>query len=393
MTPIIEQNIEDHINQEMLWIVDNFFHEFFVIGLAEMTEWLSAFGMYQVEIIGSLLDGKHQVESTRLFWQMAAEAHRDYHPSDDLCWYGTGTRSMVASEALGRFNALALAEWGLGRQIGTMNVNASQGADQDIEGRWHHFIRTYCDPKENNWTSAGTGLDLACDHDATPGGPVGAIDPTRINIDINYTRLIDEPRTISMNMTDTVSQPGEQDVIAMASNLYGHEVLNRNLTRVRLENTDSQNLYLALRSVAAKRAVAQNTFNTIVGMKSSGTSDLGTGTPVDTREFLAAAMRDLLPAGTSDVHIYEILGENPSYYAQLEILGKKIYQNPDFFANLYDGPANIARKTVAMKAFELMLDRALLESELRQEMVMSVLLSSRMRDEFRKLNSEFGKKR
>ena len=41
-------------------------------------------------------------------------------------------------------------------------------------------------------------------------------------------------------------------------------------------------------------------------------------------------------------------------------------------------PANVKRKGVALKAIELMLDRAIYESQLRQEMAMSVLLSAKL---------------
>src|SRR5690606_22986449 len=92
--------------------------------------------------------------------------------------------------------------------------------------------------------------------------------------------------------------------------------------------------------------------------------------------------------GTNEDEIFELIGEQPSYYAQLEILTKKIYQNPDFYANLYDKPANVERKSTALKAIDLMLDRAMYESQLRREMVLSVLLSSRLRKYFRDVNQE-----
>jgi hypothetical protein len=82
------------------------------------------------------------------------------------------------------------------------------------------------------------------------------------------------------------------------------------------------------------------------------------------------------------------MGENPSYYAQLEILAKKIYQDTDFYANLYDKPANVSRKLVSMKAIELMLDRAIYESQLRREMAVSVTLSSKLRSSFREAKGE-----
>ena len=142
---------------------------------------------------------------------------------------------------------------------------------------------------------------------------------------------------------------------------------------------------MALRSVAAKRSVAENSYNAIVGMKSAGTSDAKNDGGPNTGEFLGSVLKEL---GVPDNEIYVLIGEQPSYYAQLEILAKKIYQNPDFYSNLYDKPANVKRKSVALKAIELMLDRAIFESQLRQEMAMSVLLSSRLRPNFRDVNKE-----
>ncbi|MCB1682646.1 MAG: hypothetical protein H6858_08170 [Rhodospirillales bacterium] len=391
---IIKQNIHDHINSEINWIVEDFFEDFWVKGLAEMTEFLSAMGMYQMEILGAMLDAKHQLETQRLFWQLHAEAHKDYHPSEEICWMGTAARSLAASEARGLFNKRVMADYELDRQLGNANMNGAQSVQRDKAVRWMQFVTTYCDPKDNDWTGPGTGLDLACDHDGPGGaGTTGATNPNRKNIDIDYGRLIDQKRTLEVNFEGpTVIPPpdDEEDVLAMSSNLYGTSVLSRNISRQKLRSRFGQKLYIDLRSVAAKRSVAQNTFNSIVGMKSAGTSDtsLISGGPPLTRTFLAAAFKQLMPAGTPDSEIYAIIGENPSFYAQLEVLAKKIYQNPDFYSGLYDKPANVARKSVAMKAIDLMLDRILYESELRQEMLLSVLLSSYSRDDFRKLNNE-----
>src|SRR5690606_33409400 len=99
-----------------------------------------------------------------------------------------------------------------------------------------------------------------------------------------------------------------------------------------------------------------------------------------TREYLGAILAEL---GTPAEEIYELIGEHPSFYAQLEILTKKIYQNPDFYAGLYDKPANVARKSVALRAIELMLDRAIYESQLRREMASSVLLSATLQTQLK----------
>ncbi len=381
--PIIEQNIIDHLNSEENYIVEDFFQEYWLPAVAEITETLSALGMYQVAILGTFFDAKNYLETRRLYFKLHAEAHKDYHPSTDFCAFGTNTRSLASSESRANLSMLAMSKHSLQRHIGSKFSASANGLDEDKNNRWKKFIKTYCDPKDNGWIEAGSGLDLACDRDGSGGSTAtGAVDLNRVNRDIDYTRLIDEPRTMDIDFVDTVSPSSddEEDVMAMAANLYGTESLSRRLSSQLIGKSGANRLYLDMRSVAAKRNVAENSFHAIVSMKSIG-SDAGEVAP-----FMAAIMKDLLPSGTSDSDIYKILGENPSYYAQLEMLGKKIYQNPNFFVNLYDKPANVARKSVAMKAIGLMLDRALFESELRQEMMLSVMLSSKLNENYRTVN-------
>ncbi|MGH1403884.1 MAG: hypothetical protein ACRBDL_06540 [Alphaproteobacteria bacterium] len=390
--PLIRDNITDHMNSEINWIVDDFFDDYVFYALAELTEYLGAFGMLQVQIVGDFFDAKHYLETQRLYFKLHAEAHKDYHPSDDFCWFGTNARSLASTDNRARLATIALSNMDLQRQLGFIGSSSALSKGDDKKNRWNRFVNTYCDPKDNNWINAGTGLDLACDRDGLGlGAGVGATDRARVNRDIDYTALIDEPRTLEeVNFLDqsgagnaNVLTNAEEDVMAMSANLYGDGTPTRRLSRelfaAEATSETATALYMDLRSVVAKRAVAQNSFNALVAMKSEGTNgDSAAPLQPNTGRFVGAIIRDLMPAGMTDAQIFGIMGENPSYYAQLEVLGKKIYQNPDFFANLYDKPANVARKSVAMKAISLMLDRALFESELRQEMLLSVMLSSEL---------------
>ena len=382
-----ETQITNHTQREFTnhrsWLINTFFRNQILPAMQQFTAQMSAVAMQQVMAIGMFLDAKQQLETQRLFQELQAQAHKDYQPSEDFCWFGTNVRSLAGSEQKAKHNALALSERQLERQVSTRRGSAAEAIDYDKLSRWRHFAEFYCDEHDNNWEAGktGTGLSLACTNTVTPK------DRRRINIDVDYTRLVDEPRTLNVDFTNTTAAtPDEEDVIAMASNLYGHNPLARSIPAEYLSSKDNQHVYLALRSVAAKRSVAENSFASIVGLKSSGTSeDGGGGDAPQTRQFLAAVLVEL---GVPAAEVFDVLGENPSYYAQLEILAKKIYQSPDFYANLYDKPANVARKSVALKAIELMLDRAIYESQLRQEMAMSVLLSARLRDQFRDINSE-----
>ncbi len=376
--------ISDEFKAHKNWMVNTFFQQYVLPALMRFTEQMSAVGMQQVMIIGTFLDAKHQLETQRIFQQLQAQAHKDYHPSEDFCWFGTNVRSLAASDSTAKYNSLIMSKRAMARHLGNANANSSRNRDQDKKGRWKQFTEQHCDPKDNNWQEKGTGLDLACKN--------ASGDKNRRNRDIDFTRLIDEPRTIDVDFVDSTLQGNgdEEDVIAMANNLYGHDVLTRRATEQNLGNKQAQHLYLWLRSVAAKRSVAENSFNAIVGLKSSGTSDIKgapapPSAPERTAQFLGAILQEL---GMPKEEIYTVLGERPSYYAQLELLSKKIYQNPDFYANLYDKPANVARKKVALQAIELMLDRAIYESQIRQEMAMSVLLSSKLRGEFKDVNKD-----
>lgn len=374
MEEMMMEYISDEFQTHRDWLVDTFFEAQVLPALMMFTEQMSAVGMYQVFVFGTFLDAKQQLETQRLFQELQFEAQRDYQPSEDFCWFGTGVRSLGASEQLGKLNAASLSARQMKRHLGNINSAGSESRDQEKANRWQQFVNDYCDVDDNNRIvgTAGTGLQLVCS-----GGP------KRVNNDIDFSRVIDEPRTIDVAFDDANLTNDEEDILAMGNNLYGHDVLTRLADNEYLKNREYQHLYLALRSVAAKRSVAENSYNSIIALKASGTDNMQGASR--TREFLASVMQEL---GVPAADIYPIIGEQPSYYAQLEILAKKIYQNPDFFAGLYDSPANVERKSVALKAIELMLDRAIYESQVRQEMATSVLLSSRLRPAFREINKD-----
>lgn len=403
----LEQNTQDEFDDDLEafedWLVEEMFEDEIVPAMADMTTQMNAVAMQQMNILGAFMDADIQMDTQRLFTQLMAEAHKDYRPSDDFCWFGTNIRSMANSERRAHHNAMAMAESGLVRQLGNADQNAAPSVEQDFRGRWAQFVDTYCDPKDNNWNEPSpipggmtaptygqlTGLEFACDHDGdiSGGGAKGAADPWRTNIDLDYTRLLEEPRTLNINFTNTGRTDDEEDVLAMSRNLYGHEVLTRSLSRQKLRSDNARKLYVLLRSVAAKRSVAQYSFDSIVGLKSAGTG--AALIPIgQTRQYLASIVKELMPTGTPDEEIYALIGEEPSYFAQLEIMSKKLYQNPTFYANLYDTPANVVRKQVAMQAIELMLDRSIYESQIRKEMVVSVLLSTKLRSPFRDANKQ-----
>ena len=90
---------------------------------------------------------------------------------------------------------------------------------------------------------------------------------------------------------------------------------------------------------------------------------------------------------TIEEQIDEILGERPSYYAQMEVLTKKIYQSPNFYTNLYDKPANVKRIGASIDAITIMNQRDRFESLLRREMLTSVLVEEALGTHVEEVNA------
>lgn len=357
-------NLVDRMTQHKSWTLTTFFTGHFLPKLMMMATQMSTAAMDQMRIVGILFDAKQLLETNRMVQELQVQANKDYQPSESFCWFGTNTRSLAESENRGRLTQAALSQAQLSRQLGNFGVNSAEDGE-DLDGRWRLFQSAYCDPKDNNWFGAGSGLQSACGS--------GASNPLRRNRDIDYAGLIESPRTLLVDFGENTLDDDETDVIALSNNLYGHRTPIRKVEGLALEDSGAQPFYLELRSVLAKRAVAQESFSAIVGLKSKAEAE------GNTAQFLGAIARD---AGLEEQDVLKYLGDNPSTYAQLEVLSQKMFQNPKFFVTLYDKPANIERKKAALNAVDLMLDRYLFESELRQEMLLSVLLSASSKREF-----------
>ena len=383
------QNTTARVFQEaqglQMWLTIDLWRGNILPALQEMAKQFSSASQQQALAIGSFFDAKHQMETQRVLQTIRARAHKDYHPSSGMCEFGTSVRSLAASERKSELNSHVMSQRSQDRQLGNTNTAAAGGALTDINARIEQFKTTYCDPYDNNSALAGF-----CVHD----DGVGATAKKRVNKDIDFARTIEFPMTMNIDLTDQNVTHEEEDVLAMASNLYGHDVFDRpdpscfiDLSKVaapydpsKVKNCSedsheaAREAYLNARSLVAKRSVAENSFNAITAMKSAGTAG--------SREFLSGILQELgMNTDGEPSAVLRTLGLDyshaeigPSYYTQMDILTKKIYQNPDFYTNLYDKPANIERKEVAMQAIGLMQKFDLLKSALRAEANTAILL-------------------
>lgn len=349
--------IQQRFNTHSIWVEKNVFAESIEAATPLLADQMSAISMIQSTEIGKMFDAQIFMDTQQTEQVLRAEAYRDYSPSQEFCVFGTGARAMAASDSKRDFTKAILDQTTLARKTGQIGTSAADGTEQDQYDRWRAFTQNYCDTRNNSWQQdrpQSTGLTNVCETSVTSG---------RVNRDVDYARLIDEPRTIPVNFNAPVRDGAnaglETDIFAFLSNVIGHQTLNNALD---LNSEGGQEDFLKRRAVMARRSVAQNSMNAILALKASG-SDVGSVPRI---------------LGVSDQAVLDMVGQDPSLYAQLEMLSKKLYQNPDFYAGLYDKPANVERTAVAMRAIELMIDREIYNSRLRQEMLGSVLLSTKL---------------
>lgn len=352
--------------------MQDFTYKNWLLSLYMMTEQLTVAMIHQASIIGAFLDAKHQLETQRILQDAEARAHADYRPSTQMCTIGTQTKSLAASAHNTTLSRLAFSSAQLNR-VALGGDEASAGAG-DMTARLHQYLSIYCDPDDQNGE-----LKHICK----------TKDEKRSNLDVNFTRTIENTLTLDVDFTDDKLTKDEEDIFALSRNLYAHSLLDAIPADLMLQGPDAHVsaaawIYMNARSLFAMRSVAQNSYAHLVGMRAKG------GTEV--YDFMIPLFEEL---GISREDAEKLLGKdeeydgkNPSYFAQMDVLTKKLYQRPEFYTNLYDSPENVKRTGVALQAIGLMQDRDRYESALRREMLLSLIVELHLRKHERTIDAE-----
>lgn len=314
------------------------------------TQELANAAMTEMFAIGAFFDAKHQMETQRLLQTKMADAQRDYRPDTGMCTIGTVARGLGYTTRNAEDVAHTITQNNIDRFTMTRNGSAGFGPSGDKEARFLQIRQRFCDPRDNNGSMAVYVCRTA------PG--VG----TR-NKDVDFGRTVLEPLTINADAMN--------DVMALASYLYAHNI-PAPFPDTLFESERGKSYALDMRSIAAKRSIATYSFGSIVGQKAEGSA-----ASAGNRQYLRNVLTNL---GVPTTEAEQMIGDRPSYYAQMELLTKKIFQQPAFYVNLYEAPANVERKSAAIQALRLSQDMDKFNSVLRSEQALSALLELYIED-------------
>jgi len=376
--PGTNQHFTDELDNHILWFQEIFWLDRdagdpvgLLAAIELMVNQLTTNAVLQTQMIGNIFDAKHQLETQRLFQQLTAQAHKDYQPNEKLCEVGTIARPLAASERKSNLASQYISKYNLDRQLlahddENINLITENSSAKDKYSRLRDFIVNFCQAADNS-----RNLNFLCLHTQSSR--------ESRNRDIDYTALIDKPLTLDVDFVDPEITLDERALFALTSHLVAEEIV-RNVPADKLVDEqlrpsfgNAAITYLDSRALAAKRSVATNSIAAIAGMKVKGSPE--------SDPFIYAIIDELFEEGTAFEEVLNYIGENPSYYAQMEILTKKIYQHPNFYAELYDKPANVLRKDVAIQAAELMQKRDIYRSLLRSEAVLATMLETKLEEQ------------
>ncbi|MCB1558715.1 MAG: hypothetical protein KDJ50_07345 [Alphaproteobacteria bacterium] len=331
------------------------FEATWVGGYKKLTDEVRAAIVGRAMMIGAFIDGRSELASLSVIQRLNAGSIKNYHVSDQICRFGTLSRSIAETQERADANKLVFSKLFLDRNAQQKNLLYTE-ATMALNNILDDFKSKYCMD-----TDANGGLEGYCNSImANPDEFYGK--------DIDYTRVFDTPLTLNVDFTDNSLTNDEQAVMALFHNIsymspnYGTED-GKQIVKPD-KSDDLQNMH----QMNAVRQLVANTFANQVALKAKGNNKSAT--------YMHNVIKGL---GLSDADAKKLIGENPSYNAQMEVLTKKIYQDPEFYVNLYDTPQNVDRQKVAMLAIQLMQERDLLETYRRKEMLLSELLEMKLR--------------
>jgi hypothetical protein len=371
---------------------DTFWNKQILPQLRIMTMELTTATLAFNAVIGAFFDAQSLQDSIMRMQTLSAETARNQIPSVSMCQYATLSKSLTASEVAQKETTRAISVLSLKRNTLNNKLQSSKSPNEDVKSRISQFKSKYCIGISDSAEFSGL-LGTLCTAPAPPADPntIPPLGSRKRNKDINFVQTLGLPKTISAALYPNTYGPTEsvsqfEDIIALSKNLYGSVNMSAATKEELTPKTGNASQYniIKRRALQAKRNVAQHSFANYVGLKAA--TDRADGSELSVKpqiEGLLSLMGVDNSAGNKYTDYFakagnELTESSPSYWTQMEVLTKTLYQDPRFYASLYDNPANVKRQQAAMKAIELMQERDIHETSLRTETLLSLWLDSEL---------------
>lgn len=312
----------------------------------------------RILMLGAFIDGRVMNNSLADLQSLNARTYKDYYPSLALCRFGTLPRSLAATESRMPANRQVIANMIMSNNLQS-KTTIFEKPNTTVDTYTQNVNKDYCKQGDGNG-----GLRVVCN----------ATDVDLQWADMDFTGILGIPMTTGVDFINNGETTPEKRLASLIQALTFYRPIDQQNIPVETLNDEGKKKYynnipnfVDSRHVAGVRQISADSIGSLVALKAEGTSG--------SANHMKAVLMQL---GLSAADAKKLIGDKPSYFAQMDILTKKIYQDPVFFANLYESPANIDRQRVAMLAISLMQERDLLETLRRKELLLSGYLTLKL---------------
>jgi hypothetical protein len=129
--PTTQTSIQNRVTTEFTtletWYISVLWEDNILPAMMLFTDQMSAIATYQTGIIGTFFDAKNQMETQRSLQKIKARAHKDYHPSEGMCTFGSSIKSLAASERKSELTAHVMSQRFQDRMLGNTNTAGAKG--------------------------------------------------------------------------------------------------------------------------------------------------------------------------------------------------------------------------------------------------------------------------
>lgn len=348
----VKSFIDEQFAKHKTFLVDKFWKERLLPAFQSYTQQESASGQQATTTRASIADAETANTLTREAGQDQVEQAEIHAPDPQACAVASGARTTAVAQARAQEVSQEVVAQSADRRLGRSELTAEDPAETDRRERREVFTKNFCDPAA--WGGAFK------DQCKTAG--------KLKDRDIDYRKTLDEPWTLEIRPDFAEQDPAswtedEISVDALRQNLFGHEVYPRP-TRDEFKQYNVRVGYLNQRALEAKRSVAEYSLQSLIGEKSEASPEA--------KQWLEATLQNL--GITMDAEMQAKIKDKPSYYAIMEVLGKRMYQDPNFYNQLIKPGPQVAQTQASLQAVNLMQMRDVYDSMLRSELILSLIV-------------------
>ncbi|MEM6782004.1 MAG: hypothetical protein AAF569_09095 [Pseudomonadota bacterium] len=355
--------LEDH----QFWMVETWFIDNWLPMMMMMAEYFQAVMVWETGEYKKIFDAENQLDAQRAFQMGQARAHKNYHPSEQMCSIGTAQRSLASSQRYAELSASAILKRITDRQLMSGQTITAEGSSSDAASRIDQRIRLNCNPADNSGD-----YGVICPTPADPG---------RMNRHLDMNLLRSASLTQDMDITQGPGglQEDGTDITAFAINFTGEpmpRIDNSLLSNETTNRPEGDALLLDTRSIALHQSVLMWPYANIMSRQVSGGREA--------QPWIYASMQNL---GYGDDEIYERLGERPSLNATEDVFVKSLQTPETINALAGETPANVARIEAQVLAFNVRQNERMLELLKMDEIVTAVIAENLLIEEQERIDS------